>query len=185
MNDLTYYGGFRTQTFTEIFKNYQVFQAAWGVTPLGTPELTDDDIKRIYMLLYSRYANSHIASRDVTQFNYHLMSLIWQYGPTWKKKLEIQQSLRGMSEEEMIKGGKAIYNHSYNPSTAPSTSTMEELLTINDQNTTNYKKSKLEGYSILLSLLEADVTEEFISKFKKLFLVLVAPDYPLLYETEV
>ena len=43
----------------------------------------------------------------------------------------------------------------------------------------------MEGYAQLLSLLETDVTGEFIDKFKKLFIVVTAPDYPLYYTTEV
>ena len=109
------------------------------------------------------------------------------YGPTWEKNLEIQAKLRGLSleaESEIYKGGKAIYNHSYNPSTAPSTETLEELPTVNEQNVTGYKKSVLDGLEMLSSLLERDVTKEFIDKFKRLFMIIVAPDYPLLYKTE-
>ena len=42
----------------------------------------------------------------------------------------------------------------------------------------------MEGYSILLSLLETDVTESFLDKFKKLFLKIVQPELPLWYATE-
>jgi len=139
----------------------------------------------LYYLLYAKYGNSHIAYTDENQFRFAVAATIWQYAPTWWKKVEIQKELRGLREEDLLLGGKAIYNHSYNPSTAPSTSTLEELLTINDQNTTNYKKSKMEGFANLLSLLETDVSAEFIDKFKKLFITITAPDYPLLYETEV
>lgn len=71
------------------------------------------------------------------------------YGPAWERRLEIQDTLRTMSEDELIKGSKQIVNHSYNPSTAPSTSTLEELTTINEQNTNNYKKGKLDAYAFL------------------------------------
>ena len=54
-----------------------------------------------------------------------------------------------MSEDDLVKGSKQIVNHSYNPSTAPSTSTLEELTTINEQNTNNYKKGKLDAYAFL------------------------------------
>lgn len=111
------------------------------------------------------------------------MSIIFMYGPSWEKRLEIQTKIRDLTDEELMRGGKAIYNHSFNPSTAPKTGSLEELDTINEQNTTNYKKSKMEGYSMLMSLLERDVTEEFISLFSKLFIKILAPDYPLLYDT--
>lgn len=184
----SYYGEYRTRTFADIFGDAEELIDGYGdFPPHGEIDggLAQPEIEMIYYLLYARYGNSHIAYSDENQFKYALYSIIWQYGPTWKKRLDIQDELRKLSVDELTKGGKAIYNHSYNPNTAPSTSTLEELLTINDQNTTNYKKSKMEGYAQLLSLLETDVTGEFIDKFKKLFIVVTAPDYPLYYVTEV
>lgn len=178
----SYYGGFRTRTFSDIFESAEAFTESAG--NIGIP-LKVTNVSTLYYLLYARYGNSHIAFSDENQFIYSLFSVIFQYGPTWEKRLDVQDKLRALTDDELFTGGKAIYNHSYNPGSAPSTSTLEELLTINDQNTTNYKKSKLEGYSMLLSVLETDVTEEFISKFKKLFIQVLAPDYPLLYASEV
>ena len=182
----SYYGSYRTRKLTDIYtkaddliSGYQSFPAA------ASEELTTAQLQTIYYLLYARYGNSHISYSDENQFKYALYSGIWQYGPIWAKKVEIQKMLRGLSEDELITGGKAIYNHSFNPSSAPSTSTLEELLTINDQNTTNYKKSKMEAYGMLWGMLDTDVTTDFLDKFKKLFITITAPDYPLLYETEI
>ena len=36
-----------------------------------------------------------------------------------------------------------------------------------------------------MALVEKDVTEEFMNKFKKLFLIIVEPQLPLWYLTEV
>lgn len=74
-----------------------------------------------------------------------------------------------MTDEDLIQGSKAVYNTALNPGTAPSTDTLDELTYINQQNTTKYKKTKLEGYALLLDLLESDVTSDFIDSFKKLF----------------
>ena len=183
MND-SYYGSYRTRTFANIFENAQTFRDSFAEFPVNST-ISETNLDTIFYLLYARYGNSHVAYSDENQFKYAIYSTIWQYAPTWLKRLEVQEKLRALTDNDLVLGGKAIYNHSFNPSTAPSTSTLEELTTINDQNTTNYKKSKMEGYATLLSLLETDVTEEFINKFKKLFLIVVAPDYPLLYEQEV
>lgn len=184
----SYYGGYRTRSFADIWDNEEDFVEEYGNFPTGSltdTNLQQGDIEGLYYLLYARYGNSHSAYSDENQFKFAIFSTIWQYGPTWKKRLEIQQNLRGLTEDDLLRGGKAIYNHSYNPNIAPSTSTMEELLTINDQNTTNYKKSKIEGYANLMALLETDVSEEFLGKFKKHFIKITAPDYPLYYTTEV
>lgn len=181
--DNTYYGGFRTRTFSDVYVSADAFKDDLRASGMSI-ELSDQSLINLFYLLYSRYGNSHIASNDETQFKYGLYSVVFMYGPSWEKRLEIQTMLRGLSEEDLLAGGKAIYNHSYNPSTQPSTDTLEELPTINDQNTTKYKKSKLDGYGALMQLLETDVTAYFLERFKKLFIQVLAPDYPLLYLTE-
>jgi hypothetical protein len=106
------------------------------------------------------------------------------YGPAWQKRLDIQKKLMELSDDEIIKGATAIYNSALNPSQAPTTQTLEELNYINSQNTTKYKKSKLEAYAILNELIKTDVTEAFIGKFKKLFITILEPQKPLWYVTE-
>lgn len=179
----SYYGSYRTRTFADIFSSIEEFDAVYkgGEIP---QKLSEQSIKTLYYLLYARYGNSHIAFDDENQFKYALLSTIFMYGPSWEKRLEIQNNLRDLTEADIIQGSKAVYNHAFNPSTAPGTDALEELPYINDQNTTNYKKSKLNAYADLLALLETDVTERFIYQFKKLFITIVAPDYPLLYEQD-
>ena len=181
----SYYGGYRTRSFAEIWKDDETFIEEYGSFPVFgeyAGGIDQSTVGMIYYLLYSRYGNSHSAYSDENQFKFAIFSTIWQYAPTWKKRLDIQEKLRNLTEDELLRGGKAIYNHSFNPNTS---NTMEELLTINDQNTTNYKKSKLEAYANLMDILKTDVSEEFIGKFKKHFIKITAPDYPLYYTTEV
>lgn len=181
----TYYGGYRTRTFADIFPDVNEFINEWENLDYLNAPIGTNMVGTIYCMLYAHYGNSHIAYSDENQFKYYLWTLMYQYAPNVVKEHDIQVILRNLTDDELSLGGKAIYNHSYNPNTEPSTSTLEELLTINDQNTTNYKKSKLEGYANLLALLKKDVFDEFIHRFSKLFIKITAPDYPLLYETEV
>lgn len=143
-----------------------------------------DNAKLLYYLLYAQYDSRSIASSDVNQFKYQILTNIFKYGPTWEKKLEVQQALRDMSLDELQESAKAIYNHSYNPSTAPTTDTLEELNTINDQNVTKHKRSKLDAYALLSELLERDVTSEFVRTFEKYFSK-VGPTLPLWYTTDI
>jgi hypothetical protein len=121
---------------------------------------------------------------DENQFKYKLFSTIWQFAPTWIKKLNIQSDLRGLSEADLLKGAKTIHNHAFNPSTEPSTATLEELTYINDQDTTNYKRSKMDAYAQIWNLLVTDVTENFLSRFSHLFKKFVGPEHPVVYATE-
>lgn len=182
-NGSSLYGNFRTRTLTEIFDSAEAFKDAWDETVFANSvELID--IYLVYYLLYGRYGNSNIASSDENQFKYKLFSTIFMYGPSWQRRLEIQRNLRALSETDITVGATAIYNAAMNPETSPSTQTLEELSYINSQNVTKHKKSKLEAYGLLNSLIETDVTEEFIGKFKKLFITIVEPELPLWYTEE-
>lgn len=176
------YGNYRNRKFTDIWNNVTSFLTDYngnGIEPI----ISDDSATLLYYLLYARYGNSTVASSDETQFKYKVFSTIFMYGPTWEKRLEIQKAVRELSLEEVQKGGKAIYNTALNPNQSPTTAALEELKYINQQNTSNFVKSKVDAYAILTDLLETDVTEEFIGQFKKLFLTVVSPELPLWYIT--
>lgn len=121
---------------------------------------------------------------DITQWKFKIYSTIFQYGPTWEKRLDIQKELRELNLEELQKGTRAIHNSALNPQTEPSTNALQELTFINQQNTTNYTKSKMDAFGQLWELLDTDVTGEFINKFQKCFKQFVRPEKPLLYVTE-
>ena len=189
---------YSTVTFTDVWDDVEKFRFDLSNSPFGGylhqgetdttdplhPIVYPDSVGLIFYLLYSRYGNNPIANRDINQWKFKVFSVIFQYGPTWEKRLDIQEKLRDISDDDLLLGAKAIYNTALNPSTTPSTGSLDELTYINSQNTTNYKKSKMEAYSQLLELLEVDVTEEFLVKFKKCFKVFVAPEKPLLYVTD-
>ena len=95
-----------------------------------------------------------------------------------------------------------INNHAFNPSTAPSTQDTNELNYIDQQNVakgsntstisgTDSKttgqtvtKSKMDAYAQLWDLVATDVTNDYISKFKKCFKQFVAPERRMIYVTE-
>lgn len=171
---------YNTATFSELYESASDFLLDYK--SLGIPvTIKDDNVKTLFYLLYARFGNSPVANEDLEQWKYKLFSVIFQYGPTWERKVEIQNILRNLSEEELLISGKAIYNSAFNPDTAPGTAAMEELPFINNQNVSSYKKSKMEAYGLLWSLLSADVTGNFLDKFMPLFKMFVRPENPILY----
>lgn len=183
----TYYGGYRTRTFSQIFAEeedgaatYEYFASVLAETPFAA-KLEDVDTELLFYMLYARYGNSHIAFSDENQFIFALFSTAFQYGPTWTKRLEIQKELRALEGLELTEASTDIYNHSFNPSTEPSTQTLSELTTIDDQNTRKRRLSIMDANATLMALLDTDVSEEFLTKFRKLFIKVLAPDRPLLY----
>lgn len=206
------YGNYRNRTFADIYPEVEQFEKDYADFNTGMLDssVSGTALYTIWMLLHARYGNSTVASANEEQFKLKLFTTIFMYGPTWEKRLEIQKAIRGfittstdedgnttyVLSDDLLTGGKAIYNTALNPGTKvvsggeeenggnSGTNTLTELKYINQQNTTNYKKSLPEAYSILTGLLETDVTSQFIDRFKKLFLTVVSPEIPLWYITD-
>lgn len=175
---------FENQKFTDIWSSDDAFLEDINSSKIDLSFLDDTQKELIYYLLYASYGNSTIANFTTLQFKYKVFTIIYQYAPAWLKRREIQMALfkLDITSEDFFKGTKVIYNSSENPSSAPSTDTLEELTTIDHQNTTNYKYNKLDAYSRLYNIVYNDGTKDFINQFKKLFINVVVSDITILTE---
>lgn len=175
--------------FSEIFPDYNTFSTFY--TTCGVPQnlltgagYTNFGLPTIYYLLIANYANSHIVSSDENRFKLKLMSIIFEAAPQWQRAMKLQADIMAMSDDELLTGSKAIYNHAMHPDTEPTTGQLDELEYIDDQNVTNYKKDKILALVNAIDSLNSNICERFVQRFKRLFLTVVYPDYPLLYESE-
>ena len=214
-----------TNLFCEIWDSSDKFLADYNNT--GTeftnqvpPTISQENALMTYLLLFSRYGNNPIANYDVNQFKNKIFTIIWQYGPAWEKRLSMQEDIRNLTLQEIMTGTKTdwssegtqsqnnsgtdttINNHAYNPSTAPTTQTTNELDYIDqqqvakgsatstisgtDSKTTGQTvtKSKMDAYAQLWDLVATDVTNVYIAKFKNCFKQFVAPERRMIYVTE-
>lgn len=193
MSNNSYFQSFDNITFSDLWSTSEDFIQAYKDT--GLPQtyvnsdgtngtyVDDETLNLIWLLMVGRFADSTIKPYNTYgAFQIRFMSRVWQHAPAWKKELDIQNKLRSMSLDEgspIYEGSKAIYNTALNPGTQP---TQEELNYINSQNTTKYKKSKLEGLAILTDLMKKDVTEEFLRRFDDFFKTIIYSGRTLLYE---
>lgn len=278
------YPRFDTKLFSEIWERADEFIQDYQTN--GIPmTITTVNATTLYYLLYARYGNNPIANYDEEQFKYKVFSIIWSNGPTWQKRLEVQNTLRGLQLSDLLDDGSLhelfshtgsenssktgsdsntrtyqeagtntgtqavahtgtvrtqgdsedIKNHAFNPGTAPATDAYSPLTYINEQhatkndvdNTTTYNNTdtttnnlsdaksgnitdsrqigdtvmgqqasndetsrtitqgKLKAYEKLLELLDSDVTNEFVSKFKVCFKQFVMPEMTWIYVTDL
>lgn len=146
---------YSTQNFSDLYPDVTTFMADYGT--LGLPKtISDQNAQILFYLLYSRYGNSPIANYDENQFKVKLQATIWQFGPTWEKRLDIQDKLRKLTDSELSTGtmttnvstgssegtssdtGSSIKNHALNPGEINSQVTTlngPELTYIDQQNT--------------------------------------------------
>lgn len=188
MNEMLHmnlYRGYRTRSFSEIFDSLEKFVDFYETC--GIPHKIDNSIETLYYLLLAKYANDHIASEDENRFSFECMAIIFQYGPAWQAKLKLQEDITELvasGNDSLYIGTTQINNVSLNPQDDPTTQTVDELPTINNQNVFKTKRGKLEVYNYVNSVLEDDITESFLNRFKKLFTIF-APEQPILYVNEL
>ena len=174
----------RTLRFGELYNNADEFYADY--TTMGIPTtISETNCKTLFYLLYSKYAGSHFSNENLVQSKLKIFATIFEYGPSWEKKLEIQASLRALGLADLQEGAKQIVNHANNPNTTPSTTALEELEYIDEQHSTNYKRNKVDAYGSLWNMLATDVTEEFLNKFRKIFVFITDETNRYLFEEEV
>ena len=184
LNNAPLFGEFITMTFSDIYPSYEKFEEDFNFLPFTVEFANENTLSIIYYLLYSKYGNSNILNTDINQFKFALFSLIYQHAAIWERKMDLQKSLRELTDDEILISSRQVINHALNPSTAPATDSMEALNYINEQTTSGYRKNKIDAYTFLQDELHDNITEAFINRFRKLFISVVMPQAPLWYIAE-
>ena len=174
---------YNTVLFTDVWDEVANFIADYNASGIPTT-ITEANATTLYYLLYARFGNTPISAMDEYQWKTRVFSIIFQYGPTWEKKLAIQSSIRSLTLADLKKGATTIYNKALNPASAPSDQTTEEINYINEQNVSKVQKNDSQAYAEWMSLLEEDVTGYFLRKFDGCFKKIVRPEKTLEYVTE-
>lgn len=168
-----------TPTFSDIFPTFDDFKAEYTSGLLPTT-IKEENLKTLYALLLGKYAVEPTAYYyDGGQFVVRLFSIIFQYGPAWEKRLETQKTIREWTEDDILNGYLQIHNTALNPSTKIKREITEDgqkvinpygvVEQINQQNTAVHVKDKMSAYAMWLSMLEEDVSEPFLERFRPLF----------------
>lgn len=110
-----------TKLFTQIWDNAADFVADYQTVGIPTT-ISTTNATTLFYLLYARYGNSPIANYDEEQFKYKIFSVIFQYGPTWEKRLEVQKTLRDMQLSDLIDNGQLseLFSHTASNNTTKS-----------------------------------------------------------------
>jgi len=172
-----------TNTFGEIFPSLSDFTTGYANSHFPAV-VGDSSLSLIYYLLYAKYKNNNIKGDDQDQFKMRVFSIIFQHAPEFEKRLEIRDKINSidLSNDAWMQGTTQVFNNAQHPSNSPGTLSMEEIGQIDARSTTLTKKGIMESYMMLSSLIERDVTQEFIDKFKVLFSDIVTTSTVLLYD---
>ena len=178
---------FNTKLFTDVFPTYDSFKSCFDndFEKYAKDCIANNYLNTLYWLLFARYGANPINNMTENLFKARLVAITWQKGPTWVRRVQLQDSLRALTESDLLSGAKTILNAADHPETPPSTDTDTELTYIKAQNVSKIKRSKLDAYSYLNDVLKNDVTEEFIQSYAKLFTKFVTPLVTRIYENDI
>ena len=104
MNNVEMFPQYDTKLMTEVWSKASDFLTDYQNAGIPTT-ISDQNATTLYYLLYAKYGNTPIANYDETQWKYKMFSIIFQYGPTWEKRLDIQTTLRGLQISDLVDNG--------------------------------------------------------------------------------
>lgn len=155
------------------------FWEAWQQSPFYNESLTETDLKNIYNHLLADYYNWHFIYPDDLGITLNVFKIIDEYYPNVKVRLDLVEQLRNLSLDEFKKSGITINSSGQNPKIATE---MDELIDLVDsQNASFQLKSHEQVLRAKFMALYDGIMDEFISRFKPLFVKLYSGVESYLY----
>ena len=113
MSNVEMFPQYDTKLMTEVWNSASEFLTDYQAAGIPTT-ISNQNATTLYYLLYARYGNTPIANYDENQWKYKMFSIIFQYGPTWEKRLDVQNTLRGLQISDLIDNGSfhELFSHS-------------------------------------------------------------------------
>lgn len=119
MSNVEMFPQYDTKLMTEVWSQASEFLTDYQAAGIPTT-ISVQNATTLYYLLYARYGNTPIANYDENQWKYKMFSIIFQYGPTWEKRLSIQDTLRGLQISDLVDNGS--FHESFSHSGSESSS---------------------------------------------------------------
>lgn len=104
MSNVEMFPQYDTKLMTDVWSQASDFLTDYQNAGIPTT-ISNQNATTLYYLLYAKYGNTPIANYDENQWKYKMFSIIFQYGPTWEKRLDIQTTLRGLQIADLVDNG--------------------------------------------------------------------------------
>ena len=104
MSNVEMFPQYDTKLMTDVWGQASDFLTDYQSAGIPTT-ISNQNATTLYYLLYAKYGNTPIANYDENQWKYKMFSIIFQYGPTWEKRLDIQTTLRGLQLSDLLDNG--------------------------------------------------------------------------------
>lgn len=159
------------------------FLETWLVSPFYDASITMPELEDIYNHLLARYYNWHYVYLDDLGIALNTMHIIHDYWPNCRERLSIVSDIRDLTIDDFKKSGIMIDSQGSNPKTATD---MDELIDLVDsQNASFQLKSQEQALRAKFNSLYDGVMDEFIDRFKDLFVKLYSGVNNYIYTNDI
>lgn len=180
-----------TKRFIDAFPKFEAeegetvkyFWETWTDSPFYDATLNKSDLEDVYNHLLAAYYNWHYVYMDDLGIALNTMHIIHDYYPNCKQRLGLVASLREMTVDDFAKSGITIDSQGSNPKTATD---MDELIDLVDSQNASFQLRSTEGaIRAKFMALYDGVMDEFIDRFKDLFVKLYSGVNSYLYRNPI
>ena len=173
---------YNSKTFNEVYESYDSFKASLEKYGFDFSNFPETYLKLLFVMLTARYGDREVLGySNMYRWEMKLQYVIYTYGSEWYTKLQIQDELLKLSDDDLKRSNVTIQNVADNPATSPDSSTIEELTYINKQITNATKRDKLSILLLKYRSIGSYANEEFLKKFENLFSRFLTGDKPIYY----
>lgn len=161
-------------------EDIKYFWETWQTSPFYDSTISKNDIKDVYNHLLAAYYNWHYVYMDDLGISLNTMHIIHDYFPNCKERLTLVASLRALTVDDFAKSGITIDSQGSNPKTATD---MDELIDLVDSQNASFQLRSQEGaIRAKFASLYDGVMDEFIDRFKDLFVKLYSGVNSYIYQ---
>lgn len=172
-----------TRTYSDIYPEVSYFQRDFE--KFGRLELSPEEQERLWLLIMSKYGDSHVRYTNETLFALRLFTEVNCYWPMVLAVERDQKRLRDADNVDFQRGGKMVTNTGAHNTSNVQTNAEEGAVQLNAQNVTSTERNEL-GVIIDRGLAyKADEEDRFLDKLRPLFIQILQEQRDLLYITEV
>lgn len=172
-----------SKTFMQAFPTFESFFEVWKKSPFFTNNFTEDDLHHIYNHLLTAYYNWHFIYLDDVGIFLNVFHIIEEYYPNVKVRLELAEELRTMTVDEFKKSGLRISSTGSNPKIETA---MDDLIKLVDSQNADFQlRSQEQALRTKFSSLIDGIFEDFIERFRPLFIKLYNGLTDYIYENPV
>ena len=173
-----------TFTFKELFPNLATFKTFASETGIDVDHMTADDLvvlEHTYYILYSRYSIANVRYTTPEAFYGEMGITFDDEFRRYLKRYKLIANAYNLTNEDFEILNRAVSNYANNPNDEVQ-NPLDPLTYISSQTYNAQFSNKLQAYLLAIETLPSEYDEDFLAKFKHLFINIIPKDIPLYIE---